>query len=105
MSQAKDTPLGHSKGFKTLHDNTRKQVLENIHKGELNWDDPMKEVNKWVDNLKGKNDAEELQEELEKLNTPLKEEEFIQYFKKKKEKTESSPSGRGHYKVSIKMKH
>ena len=43
----------------------------------------MKKVNQWVDNLKGKFDAKNLEDERKVLNSPMTEEEFIYYFKKK----------------------
>ena len=60
-------------------------------------------MNKFIDNLRVAFDREGLQEEAKKINAPVTVEEFCYYFRKKKESTESSPSGQhiGHYKAII----
>ena len=90
MLQEKETIFGHGKGFKALHGKTRHQLTEEIQNGELRWDDPMKEVDKWVDNLKREIIAEELKEEIEKTNAPITEEEFV-ILKRRKRKQNILP--------------
>ena len=48
MDQASATPFGSGSGYDAIHGSARKEVMEDIHNGNLEWDDPVKEVNKWV---------------------------------------------------------
>ena len=50
-----------------------------------------------------KYDPELLKEEAKSINSPISLEELVQFFKRKRERTESSPSGLhiGHYKTSV----
>lgn len=103
LSQATPTPLGHGQGYDLFHGPDRHKTAEAVLRGELDWEHPMEEVNKFIAQLKTAHDPEELAEEIAKINGDITAEEFRFYFKKKEESTESLPSGRhvGHYKAIL----
>ena len=95
------TPFGSVILHRKLTDtNTRDNEIENLLKNTRSWKHPTEEVENWISHIKQKYDEIELKEEANKVSQPITTFEFINYFKKKTEKTESSPSGRhiGHYK-------
>ena len=63
----------------------------------------MAEVNAYIKNLQRAFDKTSQKEKIEKINAIVTAGEFRHYLKKKKESTESSPSGRhiGHYKAIL----
>ena len=40
--------------------------MDKIHAGDLVWDDPVEEVNKWIEDLKSAYDEHELKEEIKR---------------------------------------
>ena len=103
LHQAAPTPLGHGEGYKLFHGEERHDTARKVLRGALEWRHPLPEVNKFIRNLRRNFNEETLKEEMEKINAPVTAAEFRYYFSKKKESTESSPSGRhiGHYKAVL----
>ena len=103
LNQAAPTPLGHGEGFRLFHGKDRHDTARKVLNGELEWRHPISEVNDFIGHLKKAFNEEKLREETKKINVPVTTAEFRFYFSKKKESTESSPSGRhiGHYKAIL----
>ena len=103
LHQAAPTSMGNGEGYDLFHGEDRHDTAKKVLAGELEWRHPVEEVNRFIDNLQTAFDEEKLQEEARKINAPVTVGEFRHYFKKKKESTESSPSGRhiGHYKAIL----
>ena len=72
-----------------------------ISEGTSEFHSEIEEVNIFVKELKIKYDKENLKEEVSRINSLITTPEFIKFFCKKRESTESSPSGchMGLYKV------
>ena len=64
MDQESATPFGDGKGYEALHGSARQEVMDKIHAGDLVWDDPVEEVNKWIEELKAAYDQHKLDEEV-----------------------------------------
>ena len=100
LQKAGETPFAHGDYYEQLRGPSRDNVMEDILTGETEWAHPMEEVDAWIEHLKYQYNCEDLQEEAKKLAEEITYEEFRKYFRKRRERTESSESGRhmGHYK-------
>ena len=45
MNQASATPFGNGEGYDVLHGPARQTVMDQIHRGDLKWNDPVEELN------------------------------------------------------------
>lgn len=100
LNQAASTPMGSGEGYNKFHGDERHETARKVLSGEMDWQHPVEEVNKFIENLRLAFDKDHMQVEAKKINAPVTAGEFRHFFKGKKESTESSPSGRhiGHYK-------
>lgn len=80
MDQASATPFGGGKGYNMLHGPEREQVMKDILNGDLKWNDPVTEVNKWVANLRTVYDPVALEIEVAKLAGDIIVVEFQKFF-------------------------
>ena len=103
LHQAAPTPIGHGEGYNLFHGNDRHDTAKKVLDGKLDWRHPAEEVNRFVANMRQAYNDETLQHEADKTNALVTVAEFKSYFRKKKESTESSPSGQhiGHYKAVL----
>ena len=103
LHQAAPTPMGNGEGYRLFHGEARHDTARKVLAGEMEWKHPIEEVNKFVENLRIAFDVRALEDEAARINKPVTAGEFRHYFKKKRECTESSPSGRhiGHYKAIL----
>ena len=71
MDQASATLFGSGDGYDALHGLAHKSVMDQIHKGDLKWKDPVEEVNRWVGELQAAYDGKNLIDEVNQIGKAI----------------------------------
>ena len=102
FSQAKNTPFCKGKHHKDITGDNKEDNINAILEGKYDTTNSSPAIREYVHGLCRAYD-EKFKNEADRINDPVSFQDFIHYFKHKKESTESLPSGRhvGHYKAVV----
>lgn len=104
LSKSEGTPFGSGELFNLIHDKQKRgAAIESLLRGTSGWKHQMQEVEEFIEDLRQQYDEHTLHTKAAEIGNPVSYEEYRDFFKLKRESTESSNSGRhmGHYKACL----